>query len=315
MSPYTGSSADGHSTTSASDMDDIEDGRKPNSSAYDTTSLRPPTTRPLQTSQAQRKVWLVKLPDFLMERWMNSSGNGTREADLGSIRIHEQTQTKPSHVTLHLPQDPRYQGIPKDYELSFLKNTKPNSVFSEDPMSGTALEVVGKIEQECLVRPAFNEAYHRLIRERNTQSNRPKRTIQVLDQDSTDVQYGILAPVREAALLHRDKQKFSTDRKRDRLPKADVLDLLFTAFERRPNWTLKDLSDYSKQPTAYLRDVLQEIAVSNKRGELKNTFELKPEYSNTRAKAAILERFQNAPEDPNSSLYASAEDSESLSDS
>jgi transcription initiation factor TFIIF subunit beta len=276
--------------TSASDMED-NNGRIASLGHINEQGFSERSARALlNISQAQRKVWLVKLPDFLMERWMGMSHNATDEMDFGAVRIHEQAPNKPVHVTLHLPTDTRYQGIPKDYELNFMKNAKPNSVFSENALDGTAIDITGKVDQECLVKPIMNEEYRKLLKERVESSNRPKRSIQVLHQEQSDIQYGLLAPVKENVLLSKKRQKFSMEYKRERLPRADFLDLLFTAFERKTHWTLKGLLDYSHQPHTYLKELLQEIAIYHKKGHHKSTYELKPEYINTTARTAILEK-------------------------
>lgn len=247
--------------------------------------------RPVNISQSQRKIWLVKLPDFLMQRWSLMSKNWTEEVDFGAVRIYEQLPNKQVQVSMHLSNDHRLSDLPKDYDLAFVRNAKPNSAFSEKEGIDYSLEIEGKIEQECLVKPIINPTYKQLVKERNAKSNQPKRIIQYLDQERTDVKYGVLAPISENTLLTKKKQKFSSEHKRERLPRAELLDLLFTAFEKYPRWTLKGLVNYSKQPVVYLKELLNEISVYNKRGPFKNTFELKSEYQTSGARNEIVERF------------------------
>src|SRR5436190_23750154 len=93
------------------------------------------------------------------------------------------------------------------------------------------------------------------------------------------------------------------------MPKNELIDLLFGAFEKYTYWTLRGLKDYAKQPEvfnqkknntdislfickifinyfflviilkSYLKDVLNEIAILDKRGPYNNCYHLKPEYS------------------------------------
>lgn len=58
-----------------------------------------------------------------------------------------------------------------------------------------------------------------------------------------------------------------------------LLDVLFAAFARQPQWTLKDLVVETDQPLVFLKEVLTTIAVLNKRGPAKGLYELKPEYA------------------------------------
>lgn len=113
-----------------------------------------------------------------------------------------------------------------------------------------------------------------------------------LSSESGGLPLGLLAPVNEANLLKRSKRRHSPDQKRERLPRAALLDLLFSAFERYSHWNLKGLVEYTRQPTIYLRELLLEIAVYNKKGPYKSTYQLKPEYknsSNAMMKMSIIE--------------------------
>jgi transcription initiation factor TFIIF subunit beta len=62
------------------------------------------------------------------------------------------------------------------------------------------------------------------------------------------------------------------------MERSDLLDLLFQIFEERPNNSLKALVDRTKQPLAWLREVLNDICIQNKRGPHSGSYELKPEY-------------------------------------
>ncbi|XP_007557226.1 general transcription factor IIF subunit 2-like [Poecilia formosa] len=57
-----------------------------------------------------------------------------------------------------------------------------------------------------------------------------------------------------------------------------VLDLLFSAFEKHQYYSFKDLVDITKQPVTYLKEIMREIGVCNRKGVHKSTWELKPEY-------------------------------------
>lgn len=63
-----------------------------------------------------------------------------------------------------------------------------------------------------------------------------------------------------------------------RLPKNELLDLLFHCYERYTYWTLKALREETRQPEAYLRDVLVSIADQHKRGPYVGQWSLKAEY-------------------------------------
>lgn len=93
--------------------------------------------------------------------------------------------------------------------------------------------------------------------------------------------------------------------KRARADKQQVLDMLFSAFEKHQYYNIKDLVDITKQPVVrlqgtispnskkkrlsilsfffpfsqiYLKEILRDIGNYNIKGTHKNTWELKPEY-------------------------------------
>ncbi|KAF7238665.1 General transcription factor IIF subunit 2 [Varanus komodoensis] len=74
------------------------------------------------------------------------------------------------------------------------------------------------------------------------------------------------------------ERKKKEDGKRARAEKQQVLDMLFSAFEKHQYYNIKDLVDITKQPVSYLKEILRDIGVYNVKGTHKNTWELKPEY-------------------------------------
>ncbi|KAL7983983.1 hypothetical protein Chor_004523, partial [Crotalus horridus] len=116
--------------------------------------------------------------------------------------------------------------------------------------------------------------------------------------------------------IEYDKKK-KEDGKRARAEKQQVLDMLFSAFEKHQYYNIKDLVDITKQPVKgkkigeyrcssrepmwegfdgaskgwrkrelnlsaffqiYLKEILREIGIYNFKGPHKSTWELKPEY-------------------------------------
>ncbi|CAG8576600.1 4545_t:CDS:2 [Paraglomus occultum] len=74
-------------------------------------------------------------------------------------------------------------------------------------------------------------------------------------------------------------QQVSIEQKTTRMPKNELIDLLFNAFELYAYWSLIGLKTYVKQPESYLEEVLSEIATLDKEGTYGNFYHLKPEYS------------------------------------
>ena len=69
-----------------------------------------------------------------------------------------------------------------------------------------------------------------------------------------------------------------SDVKRTRRDRGELEDIMFKLFERQPNWALKQLVQETDQPAQFLKEILNELCVYNKRGTNQGTYELKPEY-------------------------------------
>jgi transcription initiation factor TFIIF subunit beta len=167
--------------------------------------------------------------------------------------------------------------------MSFVKSQQKMHLFCESQNDGQITSIEGKVEQECHLNPVLNDDYRHMLQQRTVEANRPRRTVQVVDSHAGNVQIGLVQHSREADLVKmysrpRSGDGSQLDNRRERLPEAEVLNLIFKAFERYPLWTLKSITDYTHQPTSYVRDLLNRVAIYNTRGPNKNMYELRPEY-------------------------------------
>lgn len=63
-----------------------------------------------------------------------------------------------------------------------------------------------------------------------------------------------------------------------RIPRNELLDLLFTHFEQAPYWSIKALTEHVRQPQVYLKEVLGDIAMLVPRGPYQGMWTLREEY-------------------------------------
>ena len=224
----------------------------------------------------ERRVWLLKVPNFLYDHWTEATVPNT---DLGVVRVESKPGEAPQ-ISLSLNTgEPGAENIPKSYKLSYMKNPQSRFVFAENE-EGKAVSIAGKIQYEFNVNPEFNDEYRKIMKERSHYGSLPRRTTQFVDESRSTTKFNILAPINEAKLLQRAaKRRTSPDSRKERLPKPELMDLLFRAFEREKYWSLRSLSDYSNQPSVYLKEILGEIADFNTRGPYKGMFQLKAEFS------------------------------------
>jgi transcription initiation factor TFIIF subunit beta len=140
----------------------------------------------MDMNHLDRKVWLVKVPKFLADKWLN-----VEEADveLGRLRVvYDSKDPKKKDMVLHLEDsDERYQDIPKQYNMSISKTDglKNEFVFSENE-NGTAKAFEGTVIVESKIAPIVNEDYHKIMRARTemAQAKERSRTVKLIDDRS-----------------------------------------------------------------------------------------------------------------------------------
>lgn len=225
-------------------------------------------------SSANRRVWLVKVPDYLAERLGELDEEGL---ELGSVRATPSSAGGPAQVKLVLSPAGPCGDLPMEYDLQLSKCDQTMHLFCED-LAGKALALEGRVEQKCELKPVYNEQYREVMQRRNDVANRPKRTVKVVDSLTDNIKMGLIPHVSEHEMLMKRKRRYEPELRKERLPREEVMDMLFRAFERIPHWQFKNLVDHTQQPATYLKEILGEIAIYNTRGPYKNLYELRPEY-------------------------------------
>uniref|UniRef100_A0A6B2FC35 General transcription factor IIF subunit 2 n=2 Tax=Bothriechis TaxID=44726 RepID=A0A6B2FC35_BOTNI len=235
-------------------------------------------------------MWLVKVPKYLSQQWNKALGRG----EVGKLRIAKnQGRTE---VSFTLNEDlANIDGIggkatsisaPRDHPF-LLQNVggQTLTVFTEssgesqtdeksDSSNNEKLSLEGIVVQRAECRPAANESYMKLKRLQIEESSKPVSWTMQLDKAVT-TNYKPVA--NHQYNIEYDKKK-KEDGKRARAEKQQVLDMLFSAFEKHQYYNIKDLVDITKQPVIYLKEILREIGIYNFKGPHKSTWELKPEY-------------------------------------
>uniref|UniRef100_A0A3Q3JX72 General transcription factor IIF subunit 2 n=1 Tax=Monopterus albus TaxID=43700 RepID=A0A3Q3JX72_MONAL len=222
-------------------------------------------------------VWLVKVPKYLSQQWTKAPGRG----EVGKIRICKKgTQGKPE-VTFTLNEEltviegieDKMVSTPREHPFTMQSvGGQMLAVFTETSSDKIALEGVVVQRAEC--RPAVSANYMRLKRLQIEESSKPARLSQQLSKAVT-TNY---KPVANHAYNLEYERKKKEDGKRARADKQQVLDMLFSAFEKHQYYNIKDLVDITNQPVIYLKEILRNIGIYNVKGTHKNTWELKPEY-------------------------------------
>lgn len=77
------------------------------------------------------------------------------------------------------------------------------------------------------------------------------------------------------------------------MPQSELRDRIFHCYDQYAYWSLKGFKQALRQPEAWLRENLEELAVLHKSGHFANYWELKPEY-----KRLNMQSVEGAPPSP-----------------
>ncbi|KAJ2747578.1 hypothetical protein GGI20_000403 [Coemansia sp. BCRC 34301] len=239
------------------------------------------------------KVWLVKVPLFLAEKWKRPRKDGVQ---IGKIRIYDRPDQSGNNIAILLNESDEYNDIPKRYRMQVTNEKVRNMfIFSEGrdpkdivkPTSSLANKAVpiamtGTVHHECTVTPEYTDEYKRIMRKRVLDRHDSARKIQT--DNSSSFNRSMLSA--KTGGFETSKKKLGADAKMARMERKDLMELLFACFEKHTYWGFKGLVEETRQPTAYLKEVLADIAILNKRGPYVATYSLKPEFRKVSGEAA-----------------------------
>ncbi|XP_066260601.1 general transcription factor IIF subunit 2 [Euwallacea similis] len=239
--------------------------------------------RDLDLSNANRGVWLVKVPKYVASRWEKAPS----DMEVGKLKITKQQGQKPQvSLTLSAPilslNEPGEESIPKDHRLDVSTVTAQTlGVFSHVIPEKTdsvvpeteKLHMEGKIVQKLECRPYADNCYMKLKLESIRKASLPARKVKQLDRVVQSFK-----PVSDHKnnIEYMERKKMEGKKARD--DKDAVLEMLFNAFEKHQYYNIKDLVKITKQPITYLKEILKEVCNYNLKNPHKNMWELKPEY-------------------------------------
>ena len=237
-----------------------------------------------------------------MERWANVN---REDVHLATIRVFKAS----SRIKLYLPENPTNPEEPSEYELEMVQESVDNQlvVAEKEKESGSRARttiLAGKVKHECNLRPVFTEKYRKRVRARHREVNTRARQIKMIDEVTagrgsvnmlssgvananafSDLVVRPLPPSFAISrliesLAQKTKQKPAKGQfeRMARMPKNQLLDLLFKLFSERETWPIKLLREKTQQPEVFLKETLTEIAFLHRSGEHNGTWELKENF-------------------------------------
>jgi transcription initiation factor TFIIF subunit beta len=309
-------------------MDDLaaDDEKKPfEAEGQQDDDAQPDPDEQLMLDQGNGRVWLVKVPKYLMERW---SSIEAEDVHLATIRVYQDavgpTGKKPRIVLFLPPQNPEDPAAlnpnrpvfasnatayntsapgsephPDSYELDMVNDAVDNQiVVAERPkeMGGGPVNtrarttiLTGRIKHECNLRPVYSASYRAQMKQRSQKYNTPQRQIMMIEDAGVSggrgginrLSSGVGVGVGSAfGDLIKSKQKPGKGafERMARMPRNQLLDLIFSLFRETPRWGIKPLREKTQQPEAYLKEVLSEVAWLHRSGEFNGMWELKENF-------------------------------------
>nr|KAJ3417742.1 hypothetical protein HK105_000856 [Polyrhizophydium stewartii] len=152
-------------------------------------------------------------------------------------------------------------------------------VFTENSQN-RAVGIVGSVRHEATVSPIQDADYLRVMKRRTERASVHSRGVKIV---GTDVVRGD-HQLREVGgrTWNADLKKKRTERtldRRERMSRKDLHDILFPLFNEFQYWNLKGLVERTNQPQAWLKEVLAEVCILNRRGPYTGMYQLKPEFT------------------------------------
>ncbi|XP_002160344.3 general transcription factor IIF subunit 2 isoform X1 [Hydra vulgaris] len=231
-------------------------------------------------TRAGQSVWLVKVPKYIADIWGKADASGI----VGSLKIPK--HTAPKHMLFELSDHlvkSQAQGIeiPSKHKFEMSDIWQTFGVFSETPcddedaneQAREKIAFEGKIIKRADCRPIEDPNYMQMKRKAIEKACRPVRQVKQITGLVTTFK-----PVNDHQINMEPIKKRKEEGKRVRAERDEVLEVLFSAFEKHQFYTLKDLVGITQQPVVHLKAILRDVCNYNLKNPHKNTYELKPEY-------------------------------------
>lgn len=160
------------------------------------------------------------------------------------------------------------------------------------------------VTHHCSLRAVYSARLRERVRARTVAAAIPQRQIKIYEPKPGEIRPECMPrvrPVRPSLFVfacgtyyvwlrvQRDAKapRRTPANRRVRADKAELLDMLFQLFVDRPQWSFKDLKEKTRQPEAYLKKVLPEIAFLHRGGLHYNYWELSSNYGDKQVSRVV----------------------------
>lgn len=164
------------------------------------------------------------------------------------------------------------------------KSDAPRGPYRSTIVRNTALAPV--IQHVADAQPVEDDSYYKFIRKQMQASNKPKLATTftgTIGKTHPGAANSNLSAFNTFNLSSRPgatkNNKKQVKEKAVRIPQDQLLDALDKCFRRYKYWSLKALRQELKQPEAYIKQTLEQIAVLVRSGDFAMNYMLRPEYA------------------------------------
>ena len=240
-------------------------------------SRKEPEKKLLGTQDAGSSLWLLKIPNYIAERWANNEPNDIL-GNLGVTSVNDTTMgppTKKIKLKLLSGSDADKQTV-DDFIVEELKGGPQLFAFSYND-STESFSVSGKVTKNCTLMPENVNTYGTVQTEiaRLELARRPQ--VVRIDQRALRSDPSTVVPF-ILPIVEGKKSAGSSAVSSMAAEKTEIMETLFGAFKKEPHLTLKELQQVCSCSEQDLRPLLTSYCVYNKKGSFKFYYELKPEF-------------------------------------
>lgn len=251
-------------------------------------------------ANAATQVYLVKMPNFLMEKFSKPVAPGETPPVVGRLRIPNEDSYN-YNPNRELPEGeapppkancPRifidtHGHPPESFEMHFQEKAPKIYVFSETGSAeDPALRVEGQVSYICTTQPTLDRRYRSINRERTRRAETKTRgTLFMDDSERRRADNKALKPdaMVETARQREERKKIKENaRKHLDVPNEQWRELakvaVFKAFEGTAHYAAEQLAKDVDEPLARLRSIINEVCTYNKSGPFSGKYELKDEF-------------------------------------
>ncbi|KAI0045982.1 hypothetical protein FA95DRAFT_1494707 [Auriscalpium vulgare] len=248
-----------------------------------------PPEEELKLDAGSGRAWVVKIPNYLVTRWRAVTTEGVHLATLRVYPTPTGTHTPP-RIFVRVPPDPACSDDgPELFELALTDREVANELVVAESAREVVLAGTVKHEGQLVRRGGPSAGLSRRMRERREQAELPRAQVRMLGGPAgamNRLRSGLAQPQGFGDLTTHGQK--STREHYTRIPRNQLLDMLFELFRERAHWPVKLLRERTRQPEAYVREILAEIAVLHRSGEFVGNWELKAMFTGNGAQVSAI---------------------------